>query len=78
MERLFTCMDEWVDLESQDCKKAFEIASQTPGLKAADALHMAVCLRMKAVFANAERPASPPNTCKLVKSLSIGVPTGKS
>lgn len=62
---------EWVPVAEQDWEVALELASSTRGLNAADAIHLAICKRIGAVFANAEKATKAPNRCQSVRGLSI-------
>ncbi|MCA8939002.1 MAG: PIN domain-containing protein [Planctomycetes bacterium] len=52
-------------------QKAMDLASQTIGLSAADAIHLALCQEHNAIFLNAERPERAPNRISGVESRTI-------
>ncbi|MCA8939446.1 MAG: PIN domain-containing protein [Planctomycetes bacterium] len=71
VEAFFARIDEWVEINDSLLDQAITIAESTPGLKAADAIHLAASQTANAVFLCAEKPNNPPLRAKGVESLSV-------
>lgn len=66
-------IQEWLPIEDAIMDAAIALASETKSLAAADSIHLALCQKQEAIFANAEKPERAPNHIAGVRAHSIYV-----